>query len=144
MNISEIKQMVSKDITLNETQLDIESLKTPQIHNKYLVILMEEKLILEKMYSELKIMKRDKWLYYTGKMGEDDLKKHNWEPFPLNILKTDIDKFLQSDSDVHRIEAKIILQKEKVNYLEEVIKIVSNRQWNIRAALDWIKFTQGQ
>ena len=105
---------------------------------------MEEKLILEKMYSELKIMKRDKWLYYTGKMGEDDLKKHNWEPFPLNILKTDIDKFLQSDSDVHRIEAKIILQKEKVNYLEEVIKIVSNRQWNIRAALDWIKFTQGQ
>jgi hypothetical protein len=31
-----------------------------------------------------------------------------------------------------------------VNYIEDVIKIISNRQWSIRSAIDWMKFTNGQ
>jgi hypothetical protein len=42
-----------------------------------------------------------------------------------------------------KLSAKITLQEEVVSYLESVVKMISNRQWNIRAALDWIKFTQG-
>jgi hypothetical protein len=38
---------------------------------------------------------------------------------------------------------KADFQKEIVNYLEGVVKIVQNRQWQIRAMIDWIKFTQG-
>jgi len=38
---------------------------------------------------------------------------------------------------------RILLQQEKVNYLESVIKIINNRQWNIRSAIDWLKFTNG-
>ena len=76
-------------------------------------------------------------------MSEEQLRFYGWEPFDLTILKTDVDRFIDADDDIVRLCAKITLQEEAVNYLENVVKIISNRQWNIRAALDWIKFTQG-
>lgn len=30
-----------------------------------------------------------------------------------------------------------------VDYLENVIKIITGRQWSIKSAIEWIKFTQG-
>ena len=115
MNIDEIRKMVSSDILMDKTELDTESMKTPQLHNKYLVFHTDEKLILGKMQSDLNVLRRDKWLYYTGKMDEEDLKSRNWEPFNLNILKTDIEKFMDSDTDIIKMTNKILLQKEKVN-----------------------------
>ena len=103
----------------------------------------QEKLKLEQLLSERKIKRKNKWLYYTGKMSEEQLRFHKWEPFDLTILKTDVDRFIEADDDIIKIHAKITIQQEIVEYLEQVIKIISNRQWNIRAALDWIKFTQG-
>ena len=143
MNMEELRTMVKGDLVMDKTELDIESMKTPQIHNKYLVLYSDEKLILGKLESDLNILKRDKWLYYTGKMSPEQLEDRGWDTFDLNILKTDIDKFLGADEDLIRLTNRILFQKEKVNYLESVIKIINNRQWNIRAAIDWLKFTNG-
>ena len=143
MNLDEIRNMAKTDLVMDETELDIESLKTPQLHNKYLIFHTDERLILGKINSDLYRLKKDKWLYYTGKMSEEELNERDWEPFSLNVLKTDIDKFINSDDDIILLNNKILLQQEKVDYLESIIKIVNNRQWNIRSAIDWIKFTNG-
>jgi hypothetical protein len=143
MNLNDLYEMVQNDLNIDKTDLDTESLKTPQLHNKYLILHSQEKLKLEQLLSERKIKRKNKWLYYTGKMSEEQLRFHGWEPFDLTILKTDVDRFIDADDDIVRLCAKITLQEEAVNYLENVVKIISNRQWNIRAALDWIKFTQG-
>ena len=143
MNLSDLYEMVQSDLNIDKTELDTESLKTPHLHNKYLIMHSQEKLKLEQLFSERKIKRRDKWLYYTGKMSEEQLRFHGWEPFDLSILKTDVDRFIDADEDIIRLSAKIVLQEEVVTYLESVVKVISNRQWNIRAALDWIKFTQG-
>ena len=76
-------------------------------------------------------------------MSQEELDERGWDTFDLNILKTDIDKFLNSDDDIIKLSNKILLQKEKVEYLENIIKIINNRQWSIRAAIDWLKFTSG-
>lgn len=143
MNIDQIKAQAELDTPIDVNHLDEESTKVPQIHNKYLCILMDEKLVLENFESKLKVLKRDKWLYYSGKLSEEELKKKGWEPFGLNILKQDLDRFIDSDSEVINLSNKIFLQKEKVIYIESVIKIISNKMWNIRSAIEWIKFTQG-
>lgn len=143
MNIEQIKAQAELDTAIDVNHLDEESTKVPQIHNKYLCILMDEKLILENFESKLKVLKRDKWLYYSGKLSEEELKKKGWEPFDLNILKQDLDRFIDSDSEVINLSNKVFLQKEKVIYIESVIKIISNKMWNIRSAIEWIKFTQG-
>jgi hypothetical protein len=143
MTLDELRAMIKRDLTMDQTELDIESMKTPQLHNKYLILYMDEKLILGKYESDLNILKKEKWLYYTGKMSQEELDERNWEPFDLVVLKTDIDKFLNSDEDIIKISNKILFQREKVNYLENVVKIVNNRQWSIRSVIDWIKFTNG-
>lgn len=143
MNIESLREMVEQDVKIDETDLNTESLKTPQLHNKYLILYQNAKLQLEKYEFEEKIIKRDKWLYYSGKMGDDDLQRKGWEPFEHNILKTDIAMFIDADQDMQKIRAKISLHQSMVSYLEDVIKMVVGRQWNIKSAIEWIKFTQG-
>ncbi len=143
MDIESLREMVKEDIFIDETDLNSESLKTPQLHNKYLIMHENSKLELEKLSFQEKIMKRDKWLYYSGKMGDDDLKRKDWDPFEHVILKTDIPMFMDADLDLQKLRAKISLQNSVVSYLEQVIKIITGRQWNIKSAIEWIKFTQG-
>jgi len=144
MNLSDYRLMAQDDLLIDQTQLDSESSRTPQIHSKYLNFLMDEKLKLAKIQSDFRVMKKKKWLYYTGKISEEELREENWEPFELTVLKTDIDKFLEADDDLQIISSKIKYAEIVVEYLESVIKIINNRQWNIRSVIDWLKFTNGQ
>jgi len=144
MTFDELKEMVKKDISLDETQLERESARTPQIHNKYLLFFMEEKIFLSRIESELNVLKKKKWLYYNGNMSQDELDENGWEQYDLRILRGDIDRLIESDNDVIKLKLKLDYQKEKVNYLENIIKIINNRQWNIRSIIDWLKFTNGQ
>ena len=77
-------------------------------------------------------------------MSEEQMKELEWESFDLALLRVDLDRFIESDSEVIELGNKVELYKEKISYLEHVVKIIGNRAWNIRAAIDWIKFTQGQ
>ena len=144
MTFDELKEMVKKDIALDETQLDKESSRTPQIHNKYLLFFMEEKLSLTRIESDLDVLRKKKWLYYSGKMSQEELDDNGWEQFDLHILKTDVDKMIEADDQVIKQKLKVEYQRERVNYLENIIKIINNRQWNIRSIIDWLKFTNGQ
>lgn len=143
MTLDQIKAQVELDIIIDTNHLEEEASKIPQIHNKYLCILMDEKFALEGLESKLKVLKRDKWLYYSGKMSEEELKQKGWKPFDLTILKQDLDRFIESDMDIITLSNKLFLQREKVNYIESVVKIISNKIWNIRSSIEWIKFTQG-
>lgn len=143
MTLDQIKAQAEIDTVIDVNHLEEESTKVPQIHNKYLCILMDEKLLLEALESKLKVLKRDKWLYYSGKMSDEELKKKGWEQFDLTVLKQDLDRFIDSDHEVINLSNKLFLQKEKVNYIEGVVKIISGKMWNIRSAIEWIKFTQG-
>jgi len=96
-----------------------------------------------KLESKLKILKRDKWLYYSGKMTKEELKERSWEPFDLAIIKQDLDRFIESDNDVIILSNKIFVQEQKISYVESVAKIISNKIWNIRSTIEWVKFTQG-
>jgi hypothetical protein len=143
MNINDVKEMVKSDLGIDQTALDTESSRTPQLHNKYLVIFMDERIKLKRLENELSVLRRNKWLYYTGRMSKEELVQFNWEPFELNVLKTEANDLIDSDDEYIRMSQKADFQKEIVNYLEGVVKIVQNRQWQIRAMIDWIKFTQG-
>jgi len=81
-------------------------------------------------------------LYDTGKMSQEELDDLGWDPFDLTVLKTDIDKFVNADDDVILLQHKVVLLREKVNYLEGVMKAINNLNWNIRSAIDWMRMTE--
>jgi hypothetical protein len=143
MDIETIKKMVEKDMEIDDLNLDLESLKTPQLHGKYLNLLHDESLVLHKYLIEQKEMRRLKWEYYLGKLDQETLDEKGWQPFGLKILRTDIDVYLESDKDLLRLEARVHYQREKVKYLESVLQGLGRRGWDIKSAIEWKKFMSG-
>ena len=143
MDIESIKTMVERDMEIDDLNLDLESLKTPQLHGKYLNLLHDESLVLHKYLIEQKEMRRLKWEYYLGKLDQETLDEKGWQPFGLKILRTDIDVYLESDKDLLRLEARIHYQREKVKYLESVLQGLGRRGWDIKSAIEWKKFMSG-
>tara|TARA_R110000824_G_scaffold221069_1_gene408199 strand:- start:66 stop:500 length:435 start_codon:yes stop_codon:yes gene_type:complete len=144
MDLSEIRKQVAEDMPIDDTELDIASMAIPQLHNKYLNLYLDEKLVLQKLNSDYYGLKKIKWEYYTGKLDQTQLEEYGWEQFPLKILKQDIDLYMNSDKELQKLSDRVAYQKEKISYLDAILKSINNRQWNIRSAIDWRKFINGQ
>lgn len=144
MTLDDIRKEIESDMALDQTELDTESLKIPQLHGKYLNFLTDERLTMRKLEGDYNTLLRVKWEYYTGKMSQEELNSRGWEPFSLKILRNDLDLYLNSDAELLKCGQRISLQKEKISLLEEVIKELNTRHWKIRNAIEWRKFTSGQ
>ena len=84
MDLEQLQELADKDLKINDTELDLESLKTPQLHNKYLKHLTKFKLLLTRAQDDFTRIKKDKWEYYTGKA---DPAVYQLKPFNLKILR---------------------------------------------------------
>ena len=140
MDLEQLQEQADKDLKINDSELDLESIKTPQLHNKYLKHLTKFKLMLSRAESELHIKKREKWEYYTGKA---DSTVYVEKPFNLKILRQDVDKYIDSDEEVIRAKQKVDYLNTVVDFLDRSIKQISNRTFTIKNAIDWKKFTSG-
>ena len=140
MTLEELQDLAEKDLKINDTELDLESLKTPQLHNKYMKHLTKFKLMLSKSESDYRTMKREKWEYYTGKAPAE---VYATKPFDLKIMRTDLDKYLDSDIDLQRAKQKVDYLETVIDFLDRTIRGISNRGFSIKNAIDWRKFTSG-
>jgi hypothetical protein len=143
MNIQQIREMAETDLKIDGTELADEAIRVPQLHNKYLNIFHDESLLYRKYDSDYRILRKQKWEYYSGKMSQEELKALGWEPFDHRILRQDLDVYMDADSDLLKLGMKLDIQKQKVDYLDSLIKGINNRQWHIRCALDFLKFKSG-
>jgi len=140
MDLEQLQEQVDKDLKINDTELDLESLKTPQLHNEFMKHLTKYKLMLSRAETEYNMMKREKWEYYTGKA---DASVYAEKPFDLKILRTDIDKYLDSDIDLQKQKQKVDYLSTTVDFLDRTIRQIANRGFTIKNAIDWRKFTSG-
>ena len=143
MKFEEIQKLWSGDCEIDETELSQESVKIPQLHNKYLILFHDERLRLRTMkfdHSKLLKVKRE---YFSGRFDETELEAYDWEPFQYKLLKADVQEYIDADDDIIEGKKKISLQEEKVDYLEAIVKGLSNRGYLIKNAIDWKRFTEG-
>lgn len=143
MKLEEIQLLWEKDSCIDRTELGEESLRIPQLHSKYFKIFSAERMTLRKLESDYKILYRHKFEYYNGTVDEETLTANGWDPNPLKILRTDIPMYLDSDNEIRTILNRIELQKEKVEYLESIIKSLPARGYQISQAIAWEKFKVG-
>ena len=144
MEIDEIHDLWSVDCKIDDLELDQESLKIPQLHSKYMRIITEENSILSKLMYAHKMMERDKFEYYTGKMCNEDLQERGWEPLNLKIMKNDVPRYIESDKEIIRHLMKISDYREKVGLLKTIIDSVNSRSFIITNAIKWKKFISGE
>ena len=143
MKLEEIQELWNRDREIDIAELAIESVRIPQLHDKYLKIYIDERIKLKSLEFELSKMVRLKNDYYSGRMAKEDLEKLGWEPFLGMILKGEMHSYLEADEDVFRIKTKIVMMEEKINYLDSIVKMINNRGFQIKSAIDWIKFKSG-
>ena len=143
MKLEEIQELWNRDREIDIAELAIESVRIPQLHDKYLKIYIDERIKLKSLEFELSKMVRLKNDYYSGRMAQEDLEKLGWEPFLGKILKGEMHSYLEADEDVFKIKRNITVMQEKINYLDYVIKMINNRGFQIKSAIDWIKFKSG-
>ena len=143
MKFEEIQIAWTRDCEMDETELSRESIKIPQLHNKYLIFYSNEKLKFKEikyLFAGLIKRKRD---YYSGRMTAEELEAADWEPFQYKLLKADVQEYIDADDNVIESKKLLALQEEKVNYLESIVKSLTTRGYLIKNAIDWKRFTEG-
>jgi len=142
MTLSEIQEQVRKELKINDLELDIESLRIPSLHSKYLQLLTEHSLLLKKTQGEYAVLKRNKWIYYTGKASDDVYKEKGDVPLKLKT-KDDEKTFIEADEEVRELKGKVEYYETVVDYLQEIDRSISNRSFQIKNAIEWRKFEAG-
>jgi len=126
--------------------LDETSKQTPSLHAKYLEKLNLAKLQLKKAEHNQKILLKEKWLYYNGKMSEEEVKSREWNPDPFNglkILKGEMDYYYDADPEIQKSEEKIEYFKTIVSTLIEIIDSLKWRHQTISNIIKWKVFESG-
>lgn len=143
MKLEEIQEFWNADREIDITELANESVRIPQIHDKYLKIYIDERIRLKGLQFELTKLVRLKTDYYAGKLTQEELEKLGWEQFLQRLLKNEISTYIEADEDVIKTKKNIVLIEEKCYYLDSIIKMISNRGFQIKSAIDWIKYKSG-
>lgn len=131
------------DCQVNSTQLDSESLKIPKLHAKYVRYLQNYKSVLSMRSADYEKMKLLRWEHYNGKLPEEVYKKRKWKPFALKVLKTDLHNYLNADEILIEYKERLDECKDAVGLLEDILKQLSNRNFTIKNAIDFLRYTNG-
>jgi hypothetical protein len=146
IDLKSIHEMWAIDCVIDNTKLDESSRQTPILHAKYLELLSTYKLQMKRAEFQQKNLLKDKWLYYNGKMSQDDMIEKGWEPDPFNglkILKGDMDHYYDTDPEIQESELKIQYYKNVIDTLTEIINNVTWRHQTISNMIKWKQFESG-
>ena len=140
MKIDEIIEQIEADKKIDYTQLDNESLKIPEQAVKYQQLAHDEALRLRFLEKEYNVARYNRWMYY---MGKADPAVYVKEPFDHKVLKSDVNIYLDSDFILNEVQDRLTAQAEKLKLVVEAGKVMQNKSFNIKNALEHQKFMGG-
>lgn len=138
--------MWKTDSAIEQFNLDETSRNTPALHAKYLELLSIAKLQLKKAELAQKSLLKKKWLYYNGKLTQDQIEDLGWEFDPFNglkVLKGEMDYYYDADTDIQKTVELITLRKTNVEALTEIVTNLNWRHQTIGNMIRWRQFEAG-
>ena len=118
------------------------ALDIPFIHNKYLNHYTDISQIKTSLEFEIRKLVKEKREYYGG---EADARIYAEKPFGNSIKTSEKMKvYLESDDEIINLEAKIKFLDQMLYWLDQVMKQISNRGFQVKSAIEWEKFINGQ
>ena len=141
MNLEQIQEMWEKDSKIDPDNLHDESLKIPQLHSKYYTLYNTITLLREKAREQYSKVRLERYNYYTGKSPAEVYVE---EPFPYKVREKDaIQRHLEADDKMNKVDMKIKYYDIMLKFLEEIIRNISGRTYQIKNAIEWNKFQAG-
>lgn len=143
MKLDEIQELWDKHSKIDEANLANESLRIPDLHNKFYKIYYNLRLHKDIQKQECDKIYKLKWEYYLGKLSPEKCNDLGWEIPAFTVNKTDVDKYLAADDELNLIRQKLSLTDIKLEFLEQILKIINARAYHIKSAIDFLRFSNG-
>ena len=141
MNLDKIQEMWERDAVIDTDNLHDESIKIPQLHAKYYTIYNTISLLREKAREQYSKVKLERHNYYTGKAPAE---VYIEEPFSFKVREKDaIQRYLEADEKLSQVDMKIRYYDVTLKFLEEIIRNISGRTYQIKNAIEWQRFQSG-
>lgn len=142
MNLDELKDEWERDTKIND-DLGTAAIQCSLLHSKYLNELINAKLRLTKIEHEIAEFKARKAKYFRGEMTKEELEEYGWQQWQYKSLRGDIPEMIEADTDFQKFQARQSYIKTMIYFLESVLGEIKNRNFAIKAAIDWQKFRAG-
>ena len=144
MKLNELQDMWAEDCKIDQTNLGRSAARVPELHAKYLNMLTSVRLQFRKTETEYLRMRKLKTRYFRGELTREELTELGWEQYLNNRpLKNEIDDVLQTDDDIIRSIDRLEYYKTLMFQLEQILKSINSRTWDIKSSIEWYKFTNG-
>ena len=141
MDLETIQSMWSKDAQIDQDNLHDEAAKIPSLHAKYFDLYNNIKLLRERSITVDNKIRLERWNYYSGK---SDPEVYQAEPFPFKVREKDaLKRYMDADEKVQQSTLKIKYYDVMLTYLEDIIKQVGNRSYQLKNIIDWHNFRSG-
>jgi hypothetical protein len=142
LDIYAIQEMWKEDAKIDIDDLHNESLRIPELHAKYYEIYSNLLLLKKKCEEDKKQIRHRKYEYYTGK-AEPDV--YIESPLDKKVRdKEHLVSCLNSDEEVSKINLKSEIYDVSLTFLQDIIKMLHSRTYQIKNSLDYQKFLSGQ
>lgn len=141
--LEQILDLWSKDSPVDRTDLGASASTCNSLHSKYINILSQERILLNKTKSELDVLTKFKHEYYLGTISEEDRKARGWPIFGLKVIRDDLKLYIEADKDIVELKSKLAMRVEKVDTLKSILSMIHYRSNNINVILNDEKFKAG-
>ena len=140
-DLDTIQEMWEKDAKIDRDNLHDESLNIPSLHAKYFQIYNTIFLLRKKAEQQRKNIRHERYEYFSGKADPD---VYIQNPFPKNIRDKDtMTKYLDADEKLSNASLKIEYYDTMLTYLESILKVIQNRTYQIKNAIEFMRFNAG-
>ena len=141
MNLEQLQEQWKKDSVIDTDLYCEESTKIPQLHMRYMEYYTTFALMKKEREGEMKGLVKEKWIYYKGKAPSSVYKEI---PFDLKLTdKKELEMFIGADEEVRKLQYKIDYIDQVLYFLDSVLRMINNRNFQIKNAIDWEKFKNG-
>jgi len=141
IDLEGVQEMWKKDSNIDPDNLHTESLNIPVLHAKYFEMYNTILLLRKKAEQQRKNIRHERYEYYSGKADPD---VYVINPFPKKIRDKDtMQKYLDADERLSTVSLKIEYYDTMLKYIEEILKQITNRTYQIKNAIEFMRFTSG-
>tara|TARA_Y100000015_G_C2317774_1_gene55196 strand:- start:30 stop:464 length:435 start_codon:yes stop_codon:yes gene_type:complete len=141
IDLETLQGMWENDSKIDPDNLHTESLNIPVLHSKYYQIYNTLMLLRKKAEQQRKNIRHERYEYFAGKA---DPQVYIENPFPKKIRdKETMQKYLDADDKLSGVSLKIEYYDVMLKYIEEILKQITNRTYQIKNAIEYMRFSSG-
>lgn len=132
LSILRLKEEAQKDTYIDKNKLDKYSIELPRLSAKWAEYMLDEKLVYESDSITYAMLKKKKYEYY----------RYDYQ-YVIEGRGGEMQMYIDADIDLVKIKDRITISKQKIIFIENIIKTLNAAGFSVRTAVDYTKFLSG-